>query len=104
MKNIVCDNCNRTFNFTQDMLKEEYIGAMIASTYYNCPKCGKKYIVCVMNSKVRRLKKRMKERLDFIKKNNGDEEVCGKAIVEYHDIANALSKEMDRINKGQALT
>lgn len=56
---VICDNCKREFNMTQDRLKEKYLGAMYTEIYYECPHCNKKHLVCVMNTKCRRLKRKI---------------------------------------------
>lgn len=52
---IVCKECNREFEPSQDMLKESYLGAMKTQTYFRCPNCDKKYVVCINTPKARRL-------------------------------------------------
>lgn len=52
---IVCKNCNREFEHKQDMLKESYLGAMLTQTYFECPYCNKKYVVCINTPKARML-------------------------------------------------
>ena len=53
--NVVCKVCNKEFELKQDMLKESYLGAMKIQTYFECPYCNKKYVVCVNTLKARRL-------------------------------------------------
>lgn len=55
--NVVCDKCKGQFIAENIKLKERYLGAMITETYYNCPKCNKKYIIAIENSRARRLKR-----------------------------------------------
>ncbi len=52
---VVCKVCNKEFEPKQDMLKETYLGAMKTQTYFECPYCGKKYVICVNTPKARRL-------------------------------------------------
>lgn len=52
---IVCKECNREFEPNQDMLKESYLGAMKTQTYFRCPHCDKRYVVCINTPKARRL-------------------------------------------------
>ncbi|HAK42872.1 MAG TPA: hypothetical protein DCM59_09450 [Clostridium sp.] len=47
--------CNKEFEPKQDMLKESYLGAMKTQTYFECPYCNKKYVVCINTPKARRL-------------------------------------------------
>jgi len=53
--NVVCKVCNKEFEPKQDMLKETYLGAMKTQTYFECPYCNKKYVVCINTPKARRL-------------------------------------------------
>ncbi|SDO76392.1 hypothetical protein [Clostridium gasigenes] len=53
--NIICKECNKEFEPKQDMLKEKYLGAMITETYFECPNCNKKYLVCINTPKARKL-------------------------------------------------
>lgn len=52
---VVCKECKEEFEIRQDMLKEKYLGAMITETYFKCPECDKKYLVCINTLKVREL-------------------------------------------------
>lgn len=52
---VTCDTCNGEFEPKQDMLKETYLGAMITETYFNCPICSKKYLVCINTPRARKL-------------------------------------------------
>ncbi|MEG1256891.1 hypothetical protein [Clostridium sp.] len=52
---IICKKCNRDFEHKQDMLKETCLGAMLTQTYFECPYCNKKYVVCINTPKARRL-------------------------------------------------
>ncbi|MDM8310825.1 hypothetical protein HF846_04085 [Clostridium cadaveris] len=56
---VICESCRKQFEMTQEMLKEKYLGAMYTESYYICPCCGKKYIVAIMNSKCRKLRKEL---------------------------------------------
>ncbi|NFB55908.1 hypothetical protein [Clostridium botulinum] len=94
---VICDNCKREFNMTQDRLKEKYLGAMYTEIYYKCPHCNKKHLVCVMNTKCRRLKRKieMKSLRKFKDTNDVDKVLDDKDI---DNIQNELKKEMNRIN------
>ena len=52
---VVCKECSKEFEPKQDMLKESYLGAMKTQTYFECPYCNKKYVVCINTPKARRL-------------------------------------------------
>ncbi|WP_404988178.1 hypothetical protein [Clostridium culturomicium] len=52
---IICKVCKKEFEPSQDMLKESYLGAMKTQTYFNCPHCNKRYLVCINTPKARRL-------------------------------------------------
>ncbi|MCW7999889.1 hypothetical protein WBZ18_03415 [Clostridium botulinum] len=94
---VICDNCKREFNMAQDKLKEKYLGAMYTEVYYECPKCNKKHLVCVMNTKCRRLKRKIeiKSLRKFKDTNDVDKVLDDKDI---DNIQKGLKKEMDRIN------
>ncbi|KGO14574.1 hypothetical protein NZ45_05990 [Clostridium botulinum] len=94
---VICDNCKREFNMIQNKLKEKYLGAMYTEVYYECPHCNKKHLVCVMNTKCRRLKRRMEIRSlrKFKDTNDVDKVLADKDI---DNIQKELKKEMDRIN------
>lgn len=94
---VICDNCKREFEMSQDKLKEKYLGAMYTEVYYECPKCNKKHLVCVMNTKCRRLKRRIeiKSLRKFKDTNDVDKVLADKDI---DNIQKELKKEMNRIN------
>lgn len=52
---ILCEECKEEFEIRQDMLKEKYLGGMITETYFKCPECDKKYLVCINTLKAREL-------------------------------------------------
>ncbi|AJE10288.1 hypothetical protein EXN65_18235 [Clostridium botulinum] len=93
----ICDNCKREFEMSQDKLKEKYLGAMYTVVYYECPKCNKKHLVCVMNAKCRHLKRKMEIRISrkFKDTNDVDKIVADKEI---DNIQKEFKKEMNRIN------
>lgn len=93
-----CEECKKEFEITQDMLQEKYLGAMMTETFYHCPKCSKKYVVCVMNNKARRLKQKM-EQLKLVirdKQSRGIKYIP--EAIEVNEVVKELSNEMDRIN------
>ncbi|WP_238884505.1 hypothetical protein [Clostridium sp. YIM B02551] len=94
---VICEECKREFEMTQDKLKESYIGAMLTEVYYHCPNCNKKHIVGVMNAKCRRLKRAMQIEImrKFASNNNIDLILQDKKI---DDIQKALHHEINRIN------
>lgn len=98
---VICDDCKREFEMTQDKLQENYLGAMYTEIYYNCPHCNKKHLVCVMNAKCRILKRTMeaeiKKKLDI---SNDVETVLQDEKID--KIQKNLHKEMDRINGRKA--
>ncbi|WP_409068853.1 hypothetical protein ACFLKC_14055 [Clostridium caseinilyticum] len=94
---VICDNCKREFNMTQDKLKEKYLGAMYTEVYYECPKCNKKHLVCVMNAKCRRLKRKIEiKSLRKFKDTNDVNKVLDDKDID--NIQNELKKEMNGIN------
>ncbi|MBO0555767.1 hypothetical protein EXQ37_10930 [Clostridium botulinum] len=94
---VICDNCKREFEMSQDKLKENYLGAMYTEVYYECTHCNKKHLVCVMNAKCRHLKKKME--IKILKKfkdcNDVDKVVDDKGI---DNIQKEFKNEMDKIN------
>ncbi|HDK7138930.1 hypothetical protein FDB72_10425 [Clostridium botulinum] len=94
---VICDNCKREFNMTQDRLKEKYLGAMYTEIYYECPHCNKKHLVCVMNTKCRRLKRKieMKSLRKFKDTNDVDKVLDDKDI---DNIQKEFKREMNKIN------
>ncbi|APQ97197.1 hypothetical protein [Clostridium botulinum] len=94
---VICDNCKREFEMSQDKLKEKYLGAMYTEVYYECPHCNKKHLVCVMNGKCRRLKRQMELRiLKKFKETNDASTVV--ADTDIDNIQKKFKKEMDKIN------
>ncbi|EHN14526.1 hypothetical protein [Clostridium sporogenes] len=93
----ICDNCKREFEMSQDKLKEKYLGAMYTEVYYECPKCNKKHLVCIMNAKCRHLKRKMEICIlrKFKDTNDVDKVVADKEI---DNIQKEFKKEMNRIN------
>ncbi|HCL4549743.1 hypothetical protein EXM36_02900 [Clostridium botulinum] len=93
----ICDNCKREFEMSQDKLKEKYLGAMYTEVYYECPKCNKKHLVCIMNAKCRHLKRKMEIWIlrKFKDTNDVDKVVADKEI---DNIQKEFKKEMNRIN------
>ncbi|ATD55414.1 hypothetical protein [Clostridium chauvoei] len=83
---IVCKKCNGEFEPENDMLEESYLGAMITETYFNCPYCNKKYLVCINSKITRKLIKQIKVYTAI-----GDIEKVNK-------IRKDLKIEMDRLN------
>ncbi|AUM96155.1 MULTISPECIES: hypothetical protein [Clostridium] len=94
---IICDNCKREFVMKQEMLREKYLGAMYTETYYNCPKCGKKYLVCIMNSKCMKLKREIKE--NSLARFNTTKDIETVLLDKNIDkLQQELKNEMNRIN------
>lgn len=58
---VICEECNKDFQFTNDMLHHKYLGSMKTEVTYNCPICGQKFIVGVISTKARKIKKHMEE-------------------------------------------
>ncbi|MDU6337086.1 MAG: hypothetical protein E6594_15030 [Clostridium sporogenes] len=94
---VICDNCKRKFEMSQDKLKEKYLGAMYTEVYYECPHCDKKHLVCVMNGKCRRLKRKMEVEIKnkFSITNSIDVILQDEKI---DNIQEEFKREMDKIN------
>ncbi|NFQ84173.1 hypothetical protein FDG04_02345 [Clostridium sporogenes] len=94
---VICDNCKREFEMSQDKLKEKYLGAMYTEVYYNCPICGQKHLICIMNSKCRTLKRKMEAEIKnkFAITNSIDVILQDQKI---DNIQKEFHEEMDKIN------
>ncbi|EKO1912184.1 hypothetical protein [Clostridium sporogenes] len=94
---VICDSCKREFEMSQNKLKEKYLGAMYTEVYYECPKCNKKHLVCVMNSKCRALKGKMEVEIKnkFSITNSIDVILQDEKI---DNIQEEFKREMDKIN------
>ncbi|KOR24185.1 hypothetical protein [Clostridium sp. L74] len=94
---VICDNCKREFEMSQDKLKEKYLGAMYTEVCYECPYCNQKHLVCVMNTKCRKLKRRIKiKSLRKFKNTNDMDKVLADKDID--NIQKEFKKEMNRIN------
>ncbi len=94
---VICDSCNKEFVMKQEMLQEKYLGAMYTEIFYNCPKCRKKYLVCIMNSKCRKLKREIKEK--SLARFNASKDI--ETVLLDNDIdkiQQELKREINRIN------
>lgn len=88
---VICDECNKKFSLKQEDLQEKYLGAMYTEIYYNCKRCGHKYLIGVKNSKCRKLEYKLK--------NKSLEALKGKDVKEeLEKIQKSHKREMDRIN------
>ncbi|MEW8955771.1 hypothetical protein [Clostridium sp.] len=95
--NIICNSCNEEFIMEQEMLKEKYLGSMLTETFYHCSKCGQKYLVCIMNSKCRRLKRSIKEM--SVQRFNDTKDIDLVLLDRNIDsLQKGLKSEMNRIN------
>lgn len=56
---VVCDDCGQEFIING--LEEKYIGSMLTTKYFVCPKCGRKYVIGVFDNKRRRLEREYKD-------------------------------------------
>lgn len=83
---IVCKQCNKEFEPKKDMLKEKYLGAMITETYFECPKCDKKYLVCINTPKSRMIMNNIKNNI-----------ILGNEI-KVDELRRKLKIEMDKSN------
>lgn len=95
---VICDNCKREFETSRDMLKERYLGAMITEIYYICPKCEKKYLVCLQNIKTRELKRRIDKLKEAIRYKQYNNYKVIPEVIEVDKLVKELKKEMDKLN------
>lgn len=96
--NLTCDKCNKKFNIKPKMLKEKYLGAMLTETFFNCPKCGEKYFVCIQNAKCRKLQREIESLRVIINEKHNKENCPISEILEIEELSKELKKEMNRIN------
>lgn len=94
---VICERCKREFNMKQEMLQEKYLGAMLTEIFYNCPKCGHRYLICIQNAKCRKLKAKLDiESKKLYSITNDVEKVLKSKMLD--NIQIELKKETDRIN------
>ena len=95
--NVICNFCSKEFTMKKEMLKEENTKDKYLEIFYNCPNCGKKYLVCVLNNKCRELKKEIKEKsLERVNNKDIDTSLLDREI----ELARQeLKKEMNKINR-----
>ena len=94
---VTCEECKKDFQATNDMIKENYLGSMKTEVTYNCPNCGKKFIVGVMSTKARKLKRAM-EKLRIVideKLRKGYKECNEQKVVK--DLGDQLLAEMNSL-------
>ena len=97
---VICEECKKNFQATNDMLQVNYLGSMKTEIAYNCPNCGKKFIVGVMSTKARTLKRKMEELRTIIdKKLKADYKQCYEQEV-IKDLGAQLLAEMNKYSKG----
>ena len=97
---VICEECKKDFQATNDMIKENYLGSMKTEVTYNCPNCGKKFIVGVMSTKARKLKRAM-EKLRIVidgKLRRGYKECNEQKVVK--DLGDQLLAEMNKYSRG----
>lgn len=97
---VICEECKKDFQATNDMIKENYLGSMKTEVTYNCPNCGQKFIVGVMSAKARKLKRAM-EKLRVVidgKLRRGYKECNEQKVIK--DLGNQLLAEMNKYSRG----
>ena len=97
---VICEECKKDFQTTNDMIKVNYLGSMKTEVTYNCPNCGKKFIIGVMSTKARKLKRAM-EKLRIVidgKLRRGYKECNEQKVIK--DLGNQLLAEMNKYSRG----
>ena len=97
---VICEECKRGFQATNDMIKINYLGSMKTEVTYNCPNCGQKFIVGVMSTKARKLKRAM-EKLRIVideKLRKGYKECNEQKVIK--DLGDQLLAEMNKYSRG----
>lgn len=97
---VICEECKKDFQATNDMIKVNYLGSMKTEVTYNCPNCGQKFIVGVMSTKARKLKRAM-EKLRIVidgKLRRGYKECNEQKVIK--DLGNQLLAEMNKYSRG----
>ena len=97
---VTCEECKKDFQATNDMIKENYLGSMKTEVTYNCPNCGQKFIVGVMSTKARKLKRAM-EKLRIVideKLRKGYKECNEQKVIK--DLGDQLLSEMNKYSRG----
>ncbi|MCB2300386.1 hypothetical protein [Clostridium tagluense] len=95
---LTCDNCKKEFVVKPDMLKENYLGAMLTETSFNCPKCDEKYFVCIQNAKCRELQDKIEALREIIKEKHLKKDYPIPEVLEIEELSKELKQEMNRIN------
>lgn len=97
---VICEECKKDFQATNDMIKVNYLGSMKTEVTYNCPNCGQKFIVGVMSTKARKLKRAMgKLRIVIDEKLRRGYKECNEQKV-IKDLGNQLLAEMNKYSRG----
>lgn len=97
---VICEECKKDFQATNDIIKVNYLGSMKTEVTYNCPNCGQKFIVGVMSTKARKLKRAM-EKLRIIideKLRKGYKECNEQKVIK--DLGDQLLAEMNKYSRG----
>lgn len=97
---VICEECKKEFQATNDMIKVNYLGSMKTEVIYNCPNCGQKFIVGVMSTKARKLKRAM-EKLRIVideKLRKGYKECNEQKVIK--DLGEQLLAEMNKYSRG----
>ena len=97
---VTCEECKKDFQATNDMIKVSYLGSMKTEVTYNCPNCGQKFIVGVMSTKARKLKRAMEKlRIVIDKKLRKGYKECNEQKV-IKDLGDQLLAEMNKYSRG----
>lgn len=97
---VICEECKKDFQATNDMININYLGSMKTEVTYNCPNCGQKFIVGVMSTKARKLKRAM-EKLRIVideKLRKGYKECNEQKVIK--DLGDQLLAEMNKYSRG----
>lgn len=90
---VICEECKKDFQATNDMININYLGSMKTEVTYNCPNCGQKFIVGVMSTKARKLRIVIDEKL-----RKGYKECNEQKVIK--DLGDQLLAEMNKYSRG----
>ncbi|KAI3346251.1 hypothetical protein FDB30_04260 [Clostridium botulinum] len=98
--NVKCENANCKYEF-EPQVKEQYLGAMIGETYFECPKCGAKYIICLDNCKTRKLKIKINNLKAWLSSGKVVITRRPRVAIELEMIINEHKQAMSKLMKGE---
>ncbi|VXC07591.1 conserved hypothetical protein [Bacillus sp. 349Y] len=93
MRKVVCDQCNEKFKI---LPREKKLGNGIKETYFNCPKCDKKYVAFKTDGSIRR-KQRQIKRLVEIRRGSKTVDQFHKYTAKIEKVQAEVKVDMDKL-------